>query len=235
MPENIVEIQDLVQEFNLGEVTVRALDGISLDFTEGFFYSIVGPSGSGKSTLLNLIGGLDKFISGKILVKGIDLSEMSENQMARYRLNNIGFVFQFFNLIPTMPAIKNVELPLIFAGVNPAERNKRARQTLERVGLGKRMKHKPTELSGGEQQRVSLARALINNPEIILADEPTGNLDTKTGQEIMGMLARLNKEDGKTVILVTHDQEVSQYANQIIHVRDGLIENIEQNHRGGTK
>lgn len=229
MPDYIVQIKDLIQEFKLGEVTVKALRGVSLDLRKGKFYSIIGPSGSGKSTLLNLIGGLDTFISGKIIVNGEELSKMSENQLAKYRLRHVGFVFQFFNLIPTLTALKNVELPLIFSRVQPGERNKMAKSVLKKVGLGGRMNHRPTELSGGEQQRVSLARALINNPEIILADEPTGNLDTNTGREIMKLIADLNQVDGKTIILVTHDQEVSHYAYQIINLRDGLIENVENN------
>lgn len=222
-----VRTVELVKEFKMGKTIVSALKGVSFSIDEGSFFSIIGPSGSGKSTLLNLIGGLDKASRGKILVDSVDLAELNERELAQYRLKNVGFVFQFFNLVPTLTALKNVELPLVFAGVASRQRHLKAEEVLASVGLGNRLSHKPTELSGGEQQRVSMARALINEPQIILADEPTGNLDTQTGQEIMQLLGRLNTKGGKTIILVTHDLEVAQYADQIVHLRDGMVENIE--------
>jgi len=223
-----VKITDLVQEFKMGEVLVSALRGVSFSIPKGHFVSIIGPSGSGKSTLLNLIGGLDKFKSGKIIVGDVDISTLNEKQLADYRKKKVGFVFQSYNLIPTLSALENVELPLIFAGAPKKKRDEKAKEALEAVGLSQRMEHKPTELSGGEQQRVSLARALINDPAIILADEPTGNLDTKTSHEILKLLKELNEKNHQTFIIVTHDPEVSQYADRVFHIRDGLIEKEEE-------
>lgn len=232
MAQEAVKVIDLVQEYHLGEVVVPALRGVTLSVPKGSFFCIIGPSGSGKSTLLSLIGGLDKFVSGQIIVNSVDIAALNEKQLADYRLKNIGFVFQFFNLIPTLTALKNVELPLVFAGIPPTKRRTLAEEALNKVGLGERRNHRPPELSGGEQQRVSLARALINNPEIILADEPTGNLDTQTGREILQLLAKLQSDEQKTIILVTHDLEISNYAHRIAYLRDGTIENIETIRRG---
>lgn len=232
MAQEAVKVIDLVQEYHLGEVVVPALRGVTLSVPKGSFFCIIGPSGSGKSTLLSLIGGLDKFVSGQIVVNSVDIAALNEKQLADYRLKNIGFVFQFFNLIPTLTALKNVELPLVFAGIPPTKRRTLAEEALNKVGLGERRNHRPPELSGGEQQRVSLARALINNPEIILADEPTGNLDTQTGREILQLLAKLQSDEQKTIILVTHDLEISNYAHRIAYLRDGTIENIETIRRG---
>lgn len=231
--EAAVEINSLTKEFHLGKTVVPALRGVTFSIAKGSFFCIIGPSGSGKSTLLNMIGGLDKPAGGKITVNAVDLAKLNEHELAEYRLKNVGFVFQFFNLIPTLTALKNVELPLVFAGAPSKERHAKAKEALVSVGLGNRLNHKPPELSGGEQQRVSLARALINEPQIILADEPTGNLDTQTGKEIMKTLEELNAKEAKTVILVTHDLEVSRYADYIIHLRDGKIEETEVLRREG--
>lgn len=218
-----IQVIDLVQEFKLGEIIVSALRGVSFEIKKGEFVCLFGPSGSGKSTLLNLIGGLDRFTAGKIIVDGQDVGLLNEVQLAKYRQRTIGFVFQSYNLIPTLTALQNVEYPLIFAGVSPAERRTKALKALEAVKLGHRLAHKPTELSGGEQQRVSIARAIINQPLVILADEPTGNLDTKTGQKIMGLLKEMNIENKQTFIIVTHDSDVSQYADRILFIKDGLL------------
>ncbi len=197
--------------------------GVDLEVEQGEFVCLFGPSGSGKSTLLNLIGGLDRFVSGRIQVDQYDLGTLDENELALFRRNQIGFIFQSYNLIPTLTATANVELPLVFAGCELDERQERARAALEQVGLAKRADHRPTELSGGEQQRVAVARALINRPRLVLGDEPTGNLDTKTGQEIIGLLKELNRRDNQTFIIVTHNPEVSEYADRILTLRDGVI------------
>ena len=207
----------------MGHVTVHALDGVSLTVEEGEFLGVMGPSGSGKSTLLHLLGGLDRPTAGHIWVRGQDITALDENELAAYRRQEVGFVFQAFNLISTMTALQNVEFPMLFARVPPAQRRERARYLLETVGLADRMGHKPTELSGGEQQRVAIARALANDPAIILADEPTGNLDSRTGAEVMEALARLNREQGRTIIVVSHDPAVVAFAGQCIHLLDGRI------------
>jgi len=207
----------------MGHVTVHALDGVSLTVEEGEFLGVMGPSGSGKSTLLHLLGGLDRPTAGHIWVRGQDITALDENELAAYRRQEVGFVFQAFNLISTMTALQNVEFPMLFARVPPAQRRERARYLLETVGLTDRMGHKPTELSGGEQQRVAIARALANDPAIILADEPTGNLDSRTGAEVMEALARLNREQGRTIIVVSHDPAVVAFAGQCIHLLDGRI------------
>ena len=207
----------------MGHVTVHALDGVSLTVEEGEFLGVMGPSGSGKSTLLHLLGGLDRPTAGHIWVRGQDITALDENELAAYRRQEVGFVFQAFNLISTMTALQNVEFPMLFARVPPAQRRERARYLLETVGLADRMNHRPTELSGGEQQRVAIARALANDPAIILADEPTGNLDSRTGAEVMEALARLNREQGRTIIVVSHDPAVVAFAGQCIHLLDGRI------------
>ncbi|HDJ99839.1 MAG TPA: ABC transporter ATP-binding protein [Firmicutes bacterium] len=208
-------------------MVVPALRGVNLKIKRGEFAVIMGPSGSGKSTLLNLLGGLQKPTGGRVLINGVDLSTLNENQLAIFRRKNVGFVFQAYNLIPTLTAIENVELPMIFYNIPPNERKRRAEKLLHSLGLGDRLHHRPSELSGGEQQRVSIARALANNPEIILADEPTGNLDTKTGRRIMEEIVKVNRDFGKTIVMVTHDPEVAHFGDRIIHIRDGKIENIE--------
>ncbi|MBU7033166.1 MAG: ABC transporter ATP-binding protein [Theionarchaea archaeon] len=206
---------------------VNALRGVSLDIREGEFVSIVGTSGSGKSTLLNLVGGLMKPSTGSILVKGVELSTINENDLALFRRRYIGFVFQSFNLVNTLTAVENVELPLIFSNISHLEREKRVTTLLTDLRLEDRLDHKPSELSGGQQQRVSIARAIINNPEIILADEPTGNLDSKTSEDIMEILYSLNKQ-GQTFLIVTHDMNVAHYGNRIIYLTDGKISKIEE-------
>jgi len=207
----------------MGHETVHALDGVSLALKSGEFLSVMGPSGSGKSTLLYLLGGLDRPTAGHIWVRDQDLTALDENGLAAYRRQEVGFVFQSFHLIPTMTALQNVEFPTLFARVPPDQRHERACYLLEAVGLADRMDHQPTELSGGEQQRVAIARALANDPTIILADEPTGNLDSRTGAEVMTVLARLNQEQGRTIVVVSHDPAVVDFAGQCIHLLDGRI------------
>jgi len=222
-----VRVLDLEMTFLMGETIVNALRGVSLDMEEGEFVSIVGTSGSGKSTLLNLVGGLMRPSQGKVFVKGEDLTRMNENNLALFRRRYIGFVFQSFNLITALTAVENVELPLIFANVPYSERETRVVSLLKNLGLEDRLDHKPSELSGGQQQRVSIARAIINKPEIILADEPTGNLDSKTSEEIMEVLYNLNKT-GQTFLVVTHDMDVAHYGSRIIYLSDGKISRIEE-------
>ena len=224
--EPLIRIQDLHRHFEMGQETVRALDGVSMAVKEGEFLGVMGPSGSGKSTLLYLIGGLDRPTTGRIWVRDQDITALDENGLARYRRRAVGFVFQTFNLISTMGALENVEFPMLFARVPPARRRERARYLLELIGLADRMGHKPTELSGGQQQRVAIARALVNDPAIILADEPTGNLDSHTGAEVMAILARLNQEQGRTVVVVSHDPSITDFTSRCIRLLDGQV--VEQ-------
>jgi putative ABC transport system ATP-binding protein len=221
MATPVVEITNLKKTYMLGKIPVEALRGVNLKVERGEFLSILGPSGSGKSTLLNLIGALDKPTSGKLLIDGVDVSTLNDNQLAEIRLK-IGFVFQFFNLIPRFSAKDNVELSMSVAGVNKADRTKRVEQLLETVGLKDRMNHKPAELSGGQQQRVAIARALANNPRFLLMDEPTGNIDSKTAQEVISLIRKLNSE-GVTIIMVTHDQNLAKEAKRTVQVFDGTI------------
>ena len=214
---------NLTRTFEVGETTVEALRCINLEVTEGQFVALVGPSGSGKSTLLNLVGGLDRPTDGQLWIDGVELSASKEKALTDHRRRRVGFVFQSFNLLPRLTAVENVALPLMFVGVDERERIERAEQLLAQVGLSDRMDHRPTQLSGGEQQRVAIARALVNRPAIILADEPTGNIDTTTGAEIMDLLRRLNREQGVTLLLVTHDPEAASFADRIIQLRDGQI------------
>jgi len=207
----------------MGEETINALAGVTLEISPGEFVSIVGPSGSGKSTLLHIIGGLDSPTKGNIIVDGQDLSQASDSELSSYRNKKVGFVFQTFNLQPTYNALENVALPLVFARVPLGKRNQIAREALDTVGLGDRVRHKPGELSGGERQRVGIARALVNNPGILLADEPTGNLDSKARERIMELLTRLNKERGLTLVLVTHDLESARNANRMLQMHDGKL------------
>ena len=220
---SFIQVRGLHRHFQMGAEIVHALDGVDATIEQGEFMGIIGPSGSGKSTLLYLIGGLDQPTSGEIWVDGTDIAALDENHLAQYRQKSIGFIFQSFNLIPTMTAMQNVEFPMIFARVLPHEREERAKRMLEMVGLGDRIHHKPTELSGGQQQRVSIARSLVNNPDIILADEPTGNLDSKSGGEVINILQRLNQEEGRTIILVTHDQSLLAATTRHIQILDGRI------------
>ncbi len=221
------QTENLKMDFHMGNTTVHALRGVSLDVKEGEFVSIVGTSGCGKSTLLNLVGGLMKPTQGKVYVKGEDLTVMNENNLALFRRQYIGFVFQSFNLVNTLSALENVELPLLFSNVSFKEREKKVKSLLTDLGLEDRLGHRPAELSGGQQQRVSIARAIITGPEIILADEPTGNLDSKTSQEIMEVLYTLNR-NGQTFLVVTHDMEVAHYGSRIIYLSDGKITKIEE-------
>jgi len=207
----------------MGKLDVSALNGVNLRVEAGEFMSIMGPSGSGKTTLLNLIGALDRPTEGKVLIKGTDISGLNDNELAELRNREIGFVFQFFNLMARMSALKNVEMPMAFAGVPQEKRKRRATELLEKVGLGDRLDHRPTELSGGEQQRVAIARALVNNPSVVLCDEPTGNVDTETGKEIIVTLRKLNKEQRQTFVIVTHDPVIAGSVDRIAHMQDGLI------------
>jgi len=218
----IVEAVNLKKTYMLGKVPVEALRGVNLKVESGDFLAVLGPSGSGKSTLLNLIGALDKPTEGKLLIEGVDVSTLNDNQLAGLR-RRVGFVFQFFNLIPRFTARENVELSMSIADIGRAERRKQAEDLLETVGLKERMNHKPAELSGGEQQRVAIARALANNPRFLLMDEPTGNIDSKTANEIMGLIKRLNEEKGVTIIMVTHDQRLATQAKRAVQMFDGVI------------
>ena len=219
----LIETRDLWKTYRMGDEEIHALRGVSIAIERGEYAAIMGPSGSGKSTLMNLIGCLDTASRGTYLLNGKQASTMNDNELARIRNEEIGFVFQTFNLLPRATALHTVELPLVYAGVPAKERDARARQALERVELGSRMHHRPNELSGGQRQRVAIARALVNNPSILLADEPTGNLDTKTGIEIMALFERLH-EAGNTIVLVTHEADVAAHAKRAIHIRDGQVE-----------
>jgi len=218
-----LQLTGVTKEYTLGKTIVRALRGLDLEVAQGEIVAVMGPSGSGKSTLMHILGALDTPTDGAAHIEGADLAALKERQLALLRGKKVGFVFQTFNLSQTLSAQMNVELPMIFQGVRKAQRAKRARELLEKVGLGDRIKHRPSELSGGERQRVAIARALANDPEIILADEPTGNLDSESGEPILALLKRLSREDGKTVILVTHDPEAAAIADRIVILRDGKI------------
>src|SRR6187455_1060814 len=220
----IIETRDLWKTYVMGSEEIHALRGVNIIIEKGEYVAIMGPSGSGKSTLMNLIGCLDTPTKGSYLLNEKQVSEMNDNELARIRNEEIGFVFQTFNLLPRATALHNVELPLVYAGVPAKDRLARAKNALEKVELTSRMSHRPNELSGGQRQRVAIARALVNNPSILLADEPTGNLDSKTGVEIMGLFERLHKA-GNTIVLVTHEPDVAAYAYRAIHIRDGRVEN----------
>src|SRR4051812_29684183 len=219
----LITTNDLWKTYVMGSEEIHALRGLTINIEKGEYCAIMGPSGSGKSTLMNLIGCLDTPSKGSYLLNGKEVAEMNDDELARIRNEEIGFVFQTFNLLPRATALHNVELPLVYAGVSGKDRQERARQALEKVELTSRASHKPNELSGGQRQRVAIARALVNNPSILLADEPTGNLDSKTGVEIMGVFARLH-ETGNTIILVTHEPDIAGYAHRVISIRDGQVE-----------
>jgi len=219
----LIDTHDLWKTYVMGSEEIHALRGVSIGIERGEYVAIMGPSGSGKSTLMNLIGCLDTPSKGSYLLNGKQVSQMNDNELARIRNEEIGFVFQTFNLLPRATALQNVELPLVYGGVQGKERGQRARAALEKVELGPRMGHRPNELSGGQRQRVAIARALVNNPSILLADEPTGNLDSKTGSEIMALFARLH-EAGNTIVLVTHEADIAAFAHRTIHLRDGTVE-----------
>lgn len=218
----LIAAQDLVKLYSMGDETVHALAGVSFDIRSGEYCAIVGPSGSGKSTLMNILGGLDTPTGGRIVIDGNDIGAMADDDLADFRNRKVGFVFQSFNLLPRLTALENVELPMIYGGIAPKERRERAAALMERVGLGERMGHRPTQLSGGQQQRVAIARALAGRPALILADEPTGALDTNTGKEILALFGELNRE-GATIVLVTHDHEVAAATRRTIEMRDGHI------------
>ena len=229
MSESIlIRAQDLQRTYKMGSSTVQALAGLSLEIERGSFVALVGPSGSGKSTLLNVMGGLDRPSDGEIWVDNMELGKAPDKKLVRFRRDKLGFIFQSFNLIPTYEAWENVSLPLMLSGVSKRERRKRAEELLEHVGLGGRVDHRPSELSGGEQQRVAIARALSNQPVLILADEPTGNLDSKTSTEVLTLLQDLVREQGTTLLMVTHDLNAAGYAERIIAMRDGKLERDER-------
>ena len=222
----VIDIETITKDYVMGEETVRALRGVSLQIHKNEYIAIMGPSGSGKSTLMNMLGCLDTPTSGRYEFNGKNVAEMDDDELAAIRNREIGFVFQTFNLLPRSTSLRNVELPLIYAGIKPETREDRATQVLVDVGLGDRIHHKPNELSGGQRQRVAVARALVNKPSIILADEPTGNLDSKTGEEIMSLFEDLYQR-GNTIILVTHERDIAAHARRTVHLRDGLIESDE--------
>jgi putative ABC transport system ATP-binding protein len=225
--ELAIRTVDLTRTFEVGEATVEALRGVNLEVPKGCFVALVGPSGSGKSTFLNLVGGLDRPSSGELWVDGVELGASEEQVLTEHRRRVVGFVFQSFNLLPRLTALENVALPLMFVGVPEWQRLDRARELLTQVSLAERLEHRPTQLSGGEQQRVAIARALVDQPAIILADEPTGNIDSATGAEIMTLLRRLNHEQGVTLLLVTHDPEAAAFADRVVQLRDGQIVEAE--------
>ena len=223
----VIDIENITKDYVMGEEIVRALRGVSLQIRRNEYLAVMGPSGSGKSTLMNMLGCLDTPTSGRYEFNGRNVAEMDDDELAAIRNREIGFVFQTFNLLPRATSLRNVELPLIYAGMDPESREERATQALTDVGLGDRIQHKPNELSGGQRQRVAIARALVNNPSIILADEPTGNLDSKTGEEIMVLLEDLYQR-GHTIILVTHERDIAAHARRTIRLRDGAVESDEQ-------
>ena len=220
---NMIETVDLVKEYKQGTQPLRVLNNVNLQIKRGEFMAIMGPSGSGKSTLLNMLGALDRPTSGRVLIDGVDISTLNDNSLANLRSKDIGFIFQQFNLIQRLDALGNVELPLSISGVPQKRREERSKKLLEMVGLGDRFDHRPNQLSGGEQQRVAIARSLANNPPLFLCDEPTGNLDSKTGQEIINILRQLNQEEDKTFVLITHDPNVAQATDRLLQIRDGEI------------
>ena len=222
MSEPVISLQDVHRVYHTGRVDVRALDGLDLTIEHGEFLAVVGPSGSGKSTLMNIVGCLDRPTDGRYLLDGIDVAELDDDGLAALRSRSIGFVFQSYNLLPRTTALENVATPLAYQGVRRKAREARAREALERLGLGDRLTHEPAELSGGQQQRVAIARALVTEPAIILADEPTGNLDSSSGAEVMGILRELHAS-GRTVLLITHDADVATFADRQVHVRDGRL------------
>lgn len=224
----IIELHNIKKEYKIGHEEIHALNGVSLNIFKNEYVALMGPSGSGKSTLMNMLGCLDSPTSGEYILNGIAVAKMSDNELAEVRNKQIGFVFQTFNLLPRSTTLENVMLPLVYSGIDKKQRVEMAKKVLEQVGLGNRMEHKPNELSGGQRQRVAIARALVNNPAIILADEPTGNLDSKTSIEIMGLFEEIHK-NGNTIILVTHEEDIAMHAHRIVRLKDGVVETDTQN------
>lgn len=225
--ENIIEITDLRKVYRIGNEKVIALDSVSFEVKKGEFCCLLGTSGSGKSTLLHLMAGLEKPTRGHIKIKGTYIEKLNEKKLAEFRQKNVGFVFQSYNLLPALTALENVSLPMTFQGVPKRIREKRAKALLDAVGIGTHIRHKPSQMSGGQQQRVGIARAFVGKPDIVFADEPTGNLDSKTTKEVMGLITRMARENGQTLIIVTHDVEIARYADKIIYILDGNIEKME--------
>lgn len=227
--EKVIEVKNVIKIYRMGTEKIYAVDDVSFDIYKGEFCCLLGTSGSGKSTLLNLMAGIEKLTSGEIIIKGKKIHKMSENGLARFRQRYLGFVFQSYNLMNSMTALENVEFPLIFKRVLPKKRRLLAKDTLNKVGLRDRMNHKPNEMSGGQQQRVGIARAFVSKPEIVFADEPTGNLDTKTAMEVMNLIKKISKENNQTIVMVTHDRRLAEYADKVIHILDGKIQSVELN------
>jgi putative ABC transport system ATP-binding protein len=227
LAENIIEVKNVKKIYRMGKERICAVDEVSFTIQRGEFCCLFGASGSGKSTLLNLMAGIEKLSGGQITIKGKNIHKMGEKSLAKFRQNNLGFVFQSYNLMNSMTALENVELPLIFKHIAPRRRKKMAKDMLVKVGLGPRLKHKPKEMSGGQQQRVGIARAFVSNPEIVFADEPTGNLDSKTSKEVMDLIKDMAKTNHQTIVMVTHDRRLAEYADKIIHIFDGKVEKIE--------
>jgi putative ABC transport system ATP-binding protein len=223
MPDSMVEVRNVTKVYERGKQQIEVLHGLTLSIPKGDFVALMGPSGSGKTTLLNLIGGLDKPTAGEVLVGGVRIDQLSSGQLARWRAHNVGFVFQFYNLMPVLSAEGNVELPLLLTKLNAAQRRKNVAVALEVVGLADRAKHKPRELSGGQEQRVAIARALVSDPQLLVCDEPTGDLDRKTADEILGLLQVLNREHGKTIVIVTHDPKAAEFARRTLHLEKGQL------------
>jgi putative ABC transport system ATP-binding protein len=223
MPESMVEVRKVTKVYQRGKQKIEVLHGLDLDIPKGDFVALMGPSGSGKTTLLNLIGGLDQPTSGEVRVGGSRIDQLSSGELARWRAHNVGFVFQFYNLMPVLTAERNVELPLLLTKLSSAQRKKNVAVALEVVGLADRAKHKPRELSGGQEQRVAIARALVSDPQLLVCDEPTGDLDRKTADEILGLLQVLNREHGKTIVIVTHDPKAAEFARRILHLEKGQL------------
>jgi len=226
--DNIIEVKNVKKVYRMGKERICAVDDVSFSIKKGEFCCLYGASGSGKSTLLNLMAGIEKITSGQIIIKGKNVQTMGEKGLAKFRQNNLGFVFQSYNLLNTMTAWENVELPLIFKHIPTKKRKKMAKDMLVKVGLGPRLRHKPKEMSGGQQQRVGIARAFVSNPEIVFADEPTGNLDSKTSKEVMDLIKDIAQTNHQTIVMVTHDRKLAEYADRIIHIFDGKIERIEE-------
>lgn len=232
--EYIIQVKNAKKIYRMGKERIVAVDDVSFSIKKGEFCCLYGASGSGKSTLLNLMAGIEKLSGGQIIIKGHNIHRMSEKGLAKFRQNTLGFVFQSYNLLNSMTALENVELPLVFKHMKPKLRRKLARQMLINVGLGERLKHKPTEMSGGQQQRVGIARAFVSNPEIVFADEPTGNLDSKTSREVMDIIKEMAKANNQTIVMVTHDKSLTRYADRIIHILDGKIQEIIEVNSGDS-